>query len=121
MTPLTGPEQVDDALIRDASLHLRRDNELTRIRDSYSNKIERVQSDYDDHQDSRFLQGLEYTIEQQHPELTPTEVTEEVASEVAFYTAKHDRLVELTRLCNVELMFRTVGKVDRKADIEAVQ
>ena len=129
--PLTGAEQADDARIRDASLHLRwhdepeapeaKRGELERIRDAYASKTERVRHDYDDHRDPRFVQGLEYEIEQQHPELTPVEVTEEVASQVAFYTAKRDRLVELTRLCDVEIAFRDGTKVVRLTDLEGLE
>ncbi len=129
--PLTGSERADDALIRGESLHLRwhdepeapeaKRRELTRIRDSYATKIGRVQPDYDAHRDPRFVQGLEYEIEQQHPELTPAEVIDEVASQVAFYTAKRDRLVELTRLCDVELAFRNGRRVERLTELEALE
>ena len=130
--PLTGPERVDDTLIHEESLHLRwhdepeapeaKRGELTRIRDSYASKIGRVQPDYDAHRDARFVQGLEYEIEQQHPELTPAEVIDEVAQRVAFYTAKLDRLVEMTRLCNVELRFRDArNKVDRLTELEELE
>ncbi len=129
--PLTGPERADDALIRKESLHLRwndepeapeaKRRELTRIRDSYAAKIERVRLDYDAHRDPRFVQGLEYEIEQRHPELTPAEVLDEVAQRVAFYTAKLDRLVELTRLCDVELAFRDGTKVSRLTDLQELE
>ncbi len=132
--PLTGSEKADDTLIKAEGLNLRWHDEaeappqkrweLGRIRDAHNAKIARVQPDYDDHQDSRFLQGLAYEIEQQHPELTPAEVTDEVAQRVAFYTAKRDRLVELTRLCDVELAFRDGAKVARLgelAELETIQ
>lgn len=129
--PLTGPERADDALIRSESLHLRwhdepeapeaKRGELTRIRDAYAAKIGRVQPDYDAHRDPRFVQGLEYEIEQQHPELTPVEVLDEVAQRVAFYTAKLGRLVEMTRLCDVELAFRSGRKVARLVELEALE
>ena len=130
--PLTGPERADDARIRSESLHLRwhdepeapesKRGELTRIRDSYSTKIGRVQPDYDAHRDPRFVQGLEYEIEHQHPELTPAEVVDEVAQRVVFYTAKLDRLVEMTRLCDVEIRLRNArNKVDRLTELEALE
>ncbi len=128
---LTGPERADDDLIKAEGLHLRWHNEpeaperkrgeLRRIRDAHNAKIARVQPDYDAHQDSRFLQGLAYEIEQQHPELSAQEVTDEVASRVAFYTAKRDRLVELTRLCDVELAFRDGAKVTRLGELATLE
>ena len=130
MAPLTEPERADEALIRTEGLHLRwhdepeapeaKRGELTRMRDAHAAKIERVQSDYDAHHDPRFVQGLEYEIEQQHPELTPAEVTEEVASQVAYYEWKRARLVEIVRLCDVELAFRSGAKVDRRPALEAL-
>ncbi len=81
----------------------------------------RMEYDYDDHHDSRFLQGLAYEIEKQHPELTAQEVTDEVAQRVAFYTAKLDRLVELTRLCDVELAFRDGAKVTRLGELATLE
>ncbi len=130
--PLTGPERADDSLIKAEGLHLRwhaepeapkaKRGELRRIRDAHNAKIARVQPDYDAHQDSRFLQGLAYEIEQQHPELTPVEVLDEVASRVAFYTAKRAKLVEVTRLCDVEMAFRDDGgKVTRLLELEDLE
>ena len=128
---LTGFERADDDLIHTEGLHLRwhdepeaperKRGELLRIREAYNAKIARVEPDFLDHQDSRFLQGLAYEIEKQHPELSAQEVTDEVASQVAFYTAKHERLVELTRLCDVEIAFRDGTKVVRLTDLEALE
>ncbi len=126
---LTGPERADDDLIKAEGLHLRWHNEpeapehkafeLLRIRETHNAKIARVQPDYDDHQDSRFLQGLAYEIEQQHPELSAQEVIDEVASQVDFYTAKRAKLVEVVRLCDTEMAFRdSGGKVDRLFELE---
>ncbi len=129
--PLTGPERADDDLIKAEGLHLRwhdepeapdaKRGELLRIREAHNAKIARVEPDFLDHQDSRFLQGLAYEIEKQHPELSAQEVTDEATSRVAFYTAKRDRLVELTRLCDVELAFRDGAKVTRLAELEALE
>ncbi len=132
MSPLTGSERADDDLIEAEGLNLRWHNEpeaperkrgeLQRMRTAHFEKIARVQQDYDNHQDSRFLQGLEFEIEQEHPELSAAEVTDEVGQQVAYHNWKRAKIVEIVSICDTEMGFRDAGgKVDRIAYLEAIE
>ncbi len=130
--PLTPDERVDDDLIQTEGLHLRwhtepeaperKRGELQQMRDAHFKKIARVQPDFDNHQDLRFLQGLEFQIEKDNPEMSAAEVTNAVNQEIAYYNWKHAKLIEVVRLCDREMEFRDAGnKVTRLADLEALE
>lgn len=113
---LTPEEQEYDKRIKDYSLHLKFDEQLTARRESYLNKIPRVFEDVDKF--VRYPDAIRYELEQQLKEefkgaaLAPA-IEEEFISQRDFYLSKTAKLNEIVELIDKEIEFRNEGKVTR--------
>ena len=113
---LTPVEQDYDKRIKEQSLHLRFDKQLTAMRDSHANKLPHVFEDLD--KITRYPDAIRWELEQQFKEefngqaLTDA-VEEELISQRDYYLWKTAKLNEIVELIDKEIEFRKDKKVTR--------
>ena len=114
---LTLEEQEFDKKIKEASLDLKFDKQLTAMRESHANKLAQPIEDLD--KTTRYPDAIRWELEQSLKEefngqaLTDA-VEEELISQRDYYLWKTAKLNEIVELIDKEIDFRRDGKVTRK-------